>query len=265
MSKRTYVVTGVASGIGASIATRLSNDRHQVIGIDIASPTAAVSQFIEADLSDPAAIAAAVQQIASPVDGLCNNAGLPPRDGLSAKILQLNFLSVRSLTQLMVPKLNAGASIVSVASRAGHGWPQHIEQIKQLGNIDSTEALDAFIASENIDPTRAYNLSKEAVIVWTLAETEALIAKSIRINTVSPGAIDTGILPDFARAFGDKVKHNLERVGRPGTAEEIAAAISFLLHPDSHWINGTDIAADGGIGAFNASDQLALAGLAAIH
>jgi len=258
MTHRTYAVTGVASGIGASVAARLTNDGHRVVGLDINQPKIQMAQFIEVDLCDTNAISNAVSQISGNLDGLCNNAGLPPRDGLEEKILQLNFLGVRNLTQLLIPAMNAGASIVNVASRAGHGWQQQVDQIKRLGAINSTTELKQFVETEGIDPTRAYNLSKEAIILWTLAETETLIAKSIRINSVSPGAINTGILADFKRAFGDTVTQNLDRVGRPGSTEEIATTITFLLNPDSRWINGTDVALDGGIGAFNAADRLGL-------
>jgi len=258
MTQRTYAVTGVASGIGASVATKLTNQGHRVIGLDINQPSIQLAQFVEVDLCDSIAIGNAAGQIAGNLDGLCNNAGLPPRAGLEEKILQLNFLGVRTLTRHLIPLMNAGSSIVNVASRAGHGWQQQIDQIKRLGAIDSDTALLQFIETENIDPTRAYNLSKEAIILWTLAETEALIAKSIRINSVSPGAIDTVILADFKQAFGDAVEHNLARVGRPGSTEEIATTISFLLNPESRWVNGTDVAMDGGIGAFNTADRLGL-------
>ena len=61
--------------------------------------------------------------------------------------------------------------------------------------------MPAFIADHSIDPIRAYDLSKEAVIVWTKANTERLFALGLRANTVSPAAVDTGILADFGTAF----------------------------------------------------------------
>ena len=60
------------------------------------------------------------------------------------------------------------------------------------------------------------------------------------------------------RAFGDRMARNVERAGRPGTAEEIAAIAAFVLSEESHWLKGADIAIDGGMGAFNASDALGL-------
>ncbi|NCF49556.1 MAG: SDR family oxidoreductase, partial [Bacteroidetes bacterium] len=75
-----------------------------------------------------------------------------------------------------------------------------------------------------------------------------------RFVTVSPSAVRTGILDDFLKAFGPTVAANLQRVGRAGTPEEIAAAISFLVSPKASWINGIDIIIDGGMGALNLSN-----------
>lgn len=127
MTQCTYAVTGVASGIGASVATRLTAVGHRVIGLDIREPTTRLEQFIEVNLFDESAISNAIKQIPGKLDGLCNNASLPPREGLEEKILQLNFLGARNLTKLLVPAMNTGASIVNVASRTGHGWPQQID------------------------------------------------------------------------------------------------------------------------------------------
>ena len=115
--------------------------------------------------------------------------------------------------------------------------------------------------TEKLDATRCYNLTKEAVILWTVAETEAMVKRGLRINSLSPGGIATGILGDFQKAFGPRMARNVERAGRPGRPEEIAEVAAFLLSPPSHWIKGTDIAIDGGMGAFNQADLMDLHGL----
>ena len=83
-----------------------------------------------------------------------------------------------------------------------------------------------------------------------------------RINAISPGAVATGILDDFARAFGEVMARNVARAGRAGTPEEIARIAAFLLSPDSHWIKGSDITVDGGMAGFNLSDRLNLEDMA---
>ena len=110
-----------------------------------------------------------------------------------------------------------------------------------------------------IDHVRAYNLSKEAVIVLTIAETEALFARGLRMNTVSPAAVSTGILDDFVTAFGERVAKNIARAGRPGLPDEVADVILFLASPESRWLKGIDIPVDGGMGAMAVSDMIGLA------
>lgn len=255
---RTYAVTGVASGIGAELARILKADGHRVIGFDIAETSQNVDRFVRLDLNDTAAIAAAAAEVEEPIMGLCNNAGLPPRAGLEVTLLQVNFLGQRQFTQAMLPKLVKGGSVVNMASRAGAGWRDQIDQNKRLAALTDRGQLEAFIATEQIDATRAYNLSKEAMILWTIALTEDLIAQGLRANSISPGAIATGILDDFARAFGDKMAKNVARAGRPGTPEETAQIAAFLLSDKSSWLKGIDIPVDGGMGAFNMTDGLGL-------
>jgi NAD(P)-dependent dehydrogenase (short-subunit alcohol dehydrogenase family) len=92
----------------------------------------------------------------------------------------------------------------------------------------------------------------------TMADTEQMIARGLRINSVSPAAVSTGILDDFYKAFGDRVAKNVARAGRPGEPHEIADVIAFLASPQSAWIKGQDLVIDGGMSAMAASDALAL-------
>ena len=261
MTSSTYAVTGVASGIGAALARILKAQNHRVIGFDIQQTDENVDHFIALDLNDADSIKAAAASIHEPLDGLCNNAGLPPRDGLEAAILQVNFLGTRAFTHALTPQLRNGASIVNMASRAGHGWRDGADQVKRLAALSHPDQIKGFIADEGLDATRCYNLTKEAMILWTLAETEPMLARGLRINSLSPGGISTGILGDFQKAFGAQMARNVARAGRPGEAYEIAEIAAFLLSPASNWIKGADIAIDGGMGAFNQSDAMDLSGL----
>lgn len=257
MSK-TYAVTGVASGIGAKLAHTLKSQGHQVVGFDVHETSENVDHFIALDLSNDASILAAAARTPCKLDGLCNNAGLPPRAGMEAAILQVNFIGTRAFTHAMLPHMAQGASIVNMASRAGHGWRDNLDQNKRLAALRDAGQASQFVREEGIDATRCYNLTKEAVILWTVAVAEEMVAKGLRINSLSPGGISTGILDDFKRAFGDKMARNVARAGRPGDPQEVADIAAFALSPHSNWLKGADIAIDGGMGAFNMTDMLGL-------
>ena len=250
-------LTGAASGIGAAVAEILKARGDHVTAFDIAEPKANVDDFIATDLGNPTSIGAAVASVSGPYDALINNAGVPPRKGNEHFVLAVNFFGLRMFLDTMLGKLVDGAAIVNTASRAGAQWRDNLAEVKALMALDPSN-LHEFLADRKIDATRAYNLSKEAVIVETMARTQDLMARNLRMNSVSPAAVSTDILADFKAAFGDKVNQNLARSGRAGSPEEIAEVIVFLASPESGWIKGQDILIDGGMSAMIASDQLGL-------
>lgn len=248
-------ITGAATGIGAEVASRLKTGGHEVHAFDISQPTDNTDVWIKTDMSDAVSIDAALAAADGPFDALINNAGLPPREGLTEAILQVNYLGLKRFLDGMLSKLSAGASIVNTASRAGAMWRDNLDQVKAFMALDDN-GLAEFITKNNIDPTRAYNLSKEALIVMTMAATKEMVSRDLRMNTVSPAAVSTDILQDFAAAFGDRMTKNVARAGRPGTAAEIADVIVFMSGPQSAWIKGQDIVIDGGMSAMAMSDAL---------
>lgn len=254
----TYAVTGVGGAIGAALAALLKARGHRVIGLDLQNGTENVDRFIPLDLNNPATIDRAVEAVDEPLDGLCNNAGLPSRTGWQAMILQVNFLGPRRLTEALLDRFASGASIVNTASRAGALWDANLDQVRTLAAIRDRPGVDAFVSGQGLDASRCYTLSKEAVIAWTHAMTAPLAARDLRMNAISPGAVATGILDDSSSTFGDQVARSLHRARRAGTPLEVAEVAAFLLSPESHWIKGADIPVDGGLAACNLTDKLDL-------
>lgn len=251
-------ITGCASGIGAEAARILQERGAHITGFDVVEPNRSVDAFVRVDLADRASIDRAVVQAHGPFDALCNIAGLPCRPGLREKVLAVNIQGLRRFTRAMLPKLAPDASIVNMASRAGQRWRENIEQVKAILRLDDDTDIAAFCAAHAIDDVRAYDLSKEALIVWSISQTEALLPRGIRMNTISPGAIDTAIMPDFIAAFGERATRQIARAGRPGSATEVAEVVAFLASPQSHWIKGADVIVDGGKSAFATRDMLGL-------
>lgn len=249
-------ITGAANGIGAASAALLKSRGAEIIAFDIVRPETAVDRYVSVDFSDMESIAATVDAAEGPFDALLNIAGVPPRDVNAAEVLAVNFIGFRAFTDRILPKLGDGGSIVNMASRAGEHWHQNIDQVRALMALGEDDDLPGFVESHAIDATRAYGLSKEAVIVWTLANTEALLVRGLRANAVSPSAVETRVLGDFKAALGRRADVSLQRTGRPGTAEEIAEVVAFLAGPESSWVKGSNIVVDGGISAMTAADTL---------
>lgn len=230
----TVLVTGAASGIGAAVMARLGSD---AIGLDRANAD------IICDLSDPAAIRAVPARVGRPLTAVVHSAGLPGTAD-TATIIAVNARAPARLTEALLPLLVAGASIVSVSSVTALrcGWA-----------VDQLDALLDGADAPAIEGARAYELSKAALNRWTARAAAALRGRGIRVNTVSPGPVQTPILADFEASIGkDRIAAAAAMVGRHASPDDIAAVIEFLLSDGARWINGTDIKADGGYHAVRA-------------
>jgi len=258
VSGKTVVVTGAASGIGAETARELVARGARVIGVDLReAPDSGVSRWVNADLGDPEAVRAAAASIGGGIDGLANIAGLPPTRG-RLSVLRVNFLGLRAFTEAMLPNLAAGAAIVNLASLAGIGWPTAVPAVRDLIALRNFEAVDTLCDRHGVDDARSYFLSKEALIAWTLQSRWTWRESGIRMNAVSPGPVETPILPDFLRTLGARAEEDMRVMDRPGRPADIAPVVAFMLSPESAWIRGTNIPCDGGM---HAHVLLAAAGL----
>lgn len=239
-------LTGGATGIGAATAARLRSDGHEIVIFDIQKPQSD-DRWIQLDLMDPGSISAALQAADGGFDGLCSIAGIPPRGDNAVACLTVNTLATCAFIDAFMPKLNEGGAVVSVASRAGMAWQSNLDQLDDL-LAQTPGSLADWCAANGVDATRAYILSKQAVIYWHQRAVTPYIGRH-RFVTVSPSAVSTGIMDDFLKAFGPIVAANLARVGRSGTPEEVAELIAFCISPAARWMNGVDVITDGGMGA----------------
>lgn len=243
---QTIVVTGAASGIGAETARVLRNQGAKVIGVD-RNETGNCDEFYQADFSDAASIESLVNILPDGVDGVANIAGLPPT-ALADLVLKVNMLGLREFTHAIVPKLADGAAIVNLASLAGVGWANALEQVNATLALTLNDDVATFCKENSLDVGgRSYFLSKEALVVWTIQNRWTWRHRGIRMNAVSPGPVDTPILQDFVETLGKRAEEDMRVMDRPGTPEDIAPTVAFLLSKDSGWIRGTNIPIDGGM------------------
>src|SRR4029077_7210627 len=108
----------------------------------------------------------------------------------------------------------------------------------------------SIVASKGLSANSVYSATKAAVRSFARVWTTDLKDRRIRVNAVSPGAIDTGLsdLLASAEAAGQRKITISDSVplGRFGTPDEIAKAVVFLASGDSSYITGTELFVDGG-------------------
>lgn len=258
---RRVVVTGCASGIGAALVGPLTELGAKVIGLDVREPDAGAGPevFHRVDLSDPASIDGAVAAIDGPVHNLFNVAGVSSgiRDPL--RVTTINFLGTRHLTEALIPMMPSGSAIASVSSLAASQYREDSEVT--LGLLETTSMADGVTWCESNPEALAdggYRLSKEAIILYGMANVSVLGAKGIRINCTGPGVTDTPILDQLRGAYGqdflDAFRTPLGRVAGPA---EQAGVLIFLNSDAASYITGQVIWVDGGTVAENVHGDLA--------
>lgn len=245
-------VTGASSGIGAACCTLLKKRGATVIGLDINQPTKNdVDHFISYDQGDPDNIDLAVQQLPGGLTALVNVAGVAPSNRFGpADVLRINFSGVRYLTELVVPKLASGSTIVNMSSGTGAGWPTNISNIKAFLDIREVDEIQKFvddhgIVNDGLGNDSAYPFSKQLLSEWTMKASGQWRSRGIRVNAVAPAAVDTPIVGDFLSSFGDEAAERMANFGT-ATPENVAMASVFLLTTDAAWINGAILPVDGG-------------------
>lgn len=242
------IVTGSGRGIGAAIAKGLAEDGYAVAVNYIHNDTAAsqvVSEIksaggiafaIQADISKDADVVrlfAAVDRNFGTLTALINNGGVTGKFGrveeLSAATLEsvfsVNvigaFLCCREAVRRMSTRNGgSGGNIVNISSRAA-----------QIGG-----------AGEWIH----YAATKGALDTLTIGLAREVAAEGIRVNAVAPGLIDTEL--HAAAGIPDRMQRLAPTVptGRPGTADEVAGCVRFLLSPAAAYVTAAILPVSGG-------------------
>jgi NAD(P)-dependent dehydrogenase (short-subunit alcohol dehydrogenase family) len=248
LQDKTIVVTGVSSGIGQETARQVRAAGGRVIGVDRNAPSLELDAFYQVDLTDETAVDALIEELKKvKADGLANIAGVPPT-APPETVVTVNLVALKRLTLGLVDSLADGASIVNLASLAGIGWEGELEKIKAAESL-SHDGVASFCQSQGITPENSYFFTKQALVAWTLQNRWTWRDRGIRMNAVSPGPVNTPILKDFLETLGERAEEDMRIMDRPGTPEDIAPVVTFLLSPGSVWLRGTNIATDGGMRA----------------
>jgi NAD(P)-dependent dehydrogenase (short-subunit alcohol dehydrogenase family) len=243
------VVTGCASGIGEHVARQLTDLGAEVVGLDVRGPALQLKEFHEVDLSDPASIDQAAATIGGQVDALFNIAGVSSGIGDPLRVVTINFLGTRQFTEALVPAMPPGSAIANVSSLAASAYRENA--VVTAGLLDTATMAEGIEwCQRNPEPIAdggGYRLSKEAIILYGMANVGTLGAKGIRINCTAPGVTDTPILDQLRAAYGQEFLDSFQTpLGRVAGPEEQATVLVFLNSDAARYITGQVIWVDGG-------------------
>ncbi|MGC4938674.1 SDR family NAD(P)-dependent oxidoreductase [Kribbella sp. DT2] len=237
---KTAVVTGGSSGIGLAVAERFAAEGAHVFvtgrrkdELDAAVEAIGSATAVPGDIADPADLDRLYEAVRARGKGLdllfanAGTAGFATLEQITPEHFDTTFnVNVRGTVftvQKALPLLNEGASVIINSS------------------VRADDGIEAF---------GTYAASKAALRSYTRTWANELKGRGIRVNAVSPGAIDTpavvGMVGEEKAAavkaeFAAKVP-----VGRMGTPAEVAAAVAFLASDQSSFVLGANLYVDGG-------------------
>lgn len=236
------LVTGASRGIGKSIAVALAAGGATVVGTATTKDGAgSITEYLAAagirgrgmvlDVRDGAQVEALIEEIEKAygsVSILVNNAGIT-QDNLAMRMKESEWDMVIDTNLKSVFRLSKAVLRGMMKARTG-----------RIINITSVVGASGNAGQIN------YAAAKAGIAGLTRALAREIGSRSITVNCVAPGFIDTDMTRELTEAQRDALLAQIP-LGRLGTPEEIAAAVAFLASPDAGYITGTTLHVNGGM------------------
>lgn len=243
LSGKVALVTGGSRGIGRAICLRLAAMGAQVAVNYVSNPGAAeetvrqiaaaggkalLSRFDVADsVQVQTALDALVEQCGG-IDILINNAGIT-RDGLLMKMKE------EAWDQVLDTNLKGAFTCIKGVSR--------VMMKRRWGRIVNIGSVIGFAGNAG---QVNYAAAKAGLVGLTRSVARELASRAITVNGVAPGYIDTDMTSDLPPEVKEKILAEIPQ-GTMGTAEDIAAAVAYLVSDDARYVTGQFIHVNGGM------------------
>ena len=244
----TFVVSGVASGMGLATKELLESQGDRVIGIDRADAE------IVADLSTAEGRQLAIDGVlalTSTLDGAALFAGLVGVTGRpGSALVSVNYFGSVVLLEAFRPMLAAAgeSSAVLISSNSVTimpGWDQGVVDLCLSGDEASARVL-----ADSKDSLYAYPATKAAIARWVrrTAVKPEWAGAGIRLNALAPGMVETAMVAETRAdpVLGAMMDALPVPLGRGGKAQELAALTAFILGTGGRFFCGSVILCDGG-------------------